>query len=221
MERKIITTADGSNSIAITDLMVTYHSVHGAIQESKHVFIEAGLKYLIGNLISPVFKIFEMGLGTGLNAFLTAIEAEKNGTKIQYTAIEQFPITSAEALLLNYPSVLGSAALFHAIHQCKWNEASSINGYFSLNKVDTDLLKFSSPEHFNLVYYDAFAPGAQPHLWTKEVFEKLFSMLEPNGILVTYCSKGEVRRAMISAGFIVKKLPGPPGKREILRAFKP
>lgn len=220
MERKIITTADGSNSIVIPDLKVTYHSVHGAIQESKHVFIEAGLSYVISNQVSPVFKIFEMGLGTGLNAFLTAIEAEKNGTKIQYTAVEQFPITVTEAMLLNYPSALGNNILFQTIHDSKWDEPVVIHEYFTLKKINTDLLNFSSSQNFNLVYYDAFAPNAQPELWTKEVFEKLFFLLEPGGSLVTYCSKGSVRRALMAAGFSVKKLPGPPGKREILRATR-
>ncbi|MBO9681929.1 MAG: tRNA (5-methylaminomethyl-2-thiouridine)(34)-methyltransferase MnmD [Flavisolibacter sp.] len=221
MERKIVITGDGSHSIAIPELHVTYHSIHGAIQESEHVFIDAGLKYLPGDTIPNPFNIFEMGFGTGLNAFLTAIEAENQKIKIQYTAVEQFPITPAEAASLNYPDVLGHADLFHTIHECKWNEAVSVNEYFTLKKVETSLLNFSSSQHFNLVYYDAFAPGAQPDLWTKDIFEKIFHMLEPNGVLVTYCSKGDVRRAMIAAGFAVKKMPGPRGKREMLRATSP
>jgi tRNA U34 5-methylaminomethyl-2-thiouridine-forming methyltransferase MnmC len=221
VERKIVITGDGSHSIAIPELHVTYHSIHGAIQESKHVFIDAGLKYLIANTSSSPFNIFEMGFGTGLNAFLTAIEAKNQKVKIHYTAVEQFPITPEEAASLNYPDVLDHADLFHTIHECKWNEAVSINEYFTLKKVEANLLNFSSSQYFNLVYYDAFAPGAQPELWTKGIFEKIFHMLESNGVLVTYCSKGDVRRAMIAAGFAVKKMPGPPGKREMLRAIKP
>lgn len=220
MERKIITTADGSNSIAVPDLKVTYRSVHGAIQESRYVFIEAGLSYAIANATMPPLKVFEMGLGTGLNAFLTAIQAQGQKINIEYTAIELFPIELEEALLLNYPVDLGHAELFYHIHQSKWNESIAINEYFTLQKVRIELQSFSSSEHFNLVYFDAFAPAAQPELWTKEIFEKLFFMLEPEGVLVTYCSKGDVRRAMMAAGFTVKKMPGPPGKREILRAIK-
>ena len=221
MERKIVITGDGSHSIAIPELHITYHSIHGAIQESKHVFIDAGLKYLLGNSVPNPFNIFEMGFGTGLNAFLTAIEAKNQKIKIQYTAVERFPITPAEAVSLNYPDVLDHAGLFHTIHESKWNEAITINEYFTLKKVEANLLNFSSSQDFNLVYYDAFAPGAQPELWTKDIFEKLFHMLELNGVLVTYCSKGDVRRAMVAAGFAVKKMPGPPGKREMLRATSP
>lgn len=221
MDRKFIITGDGSHSIGIPDMNVTYHSVHGAIQESRHVFIEAGLNYVMNNAISPPLSIFEMGLGTGLNAFLTAIEAEEKKIRIQYTAVEKFPIHPAEVKLLNYPEVLGHADLFHKIYDSKWNEPIRINEYFTLEKLETDLLTFSSSQHFNLIYYDAFAPNTQPELWTKEVFDKLFLMIRPGGVLVTYCSKGDVRRAMIAAGFSVKKLPGPPGKREMLRATSP
>jgi tRNA U34 5-methylaminomethyl-2-thiouridine-forming methyltransferase MnmC len=220
VERKIILTEDGSHSIGIPELNVTYHSVHGAIQESRYVFIEAGLNYVMNNAISPSLSIFEMGLGTGLNAFLTAIEAEEKRIRIQYTAVEKFPIHPAEVKLLNYPEVLGHADLFQKIHDSNWNEPIRINEYFTSEKLETDLLNFSSSQCFNLIYYDAFAPNAQPELWAKEVFEKVFSMLEPGGVLVTYCSKGDVRRAMTAAGFTVKKLPGPPGKREILRALQ-
>lgn len=211
---------DGSNSIEIPELDVTYYSVHGAIQESRHVFIEAGLNYVLSNAKSTSISIFEMGFGTGLNAFLTAIEVGKKNIRIRYTAVEKFPITIAETKSLNYPEVLEDGDLFHNIHDSKWNEPIAMNEHFILEKIWTDLLNFLASQHFNLIYYDAFAPNAQTELWTKEIFEKLFSMLEPGGILVTYCSKGDVRRAMIAAGFTVKKLPGPPGKREMLRAVK-
>jgi tRNA U34 5-methylaminomethyl-2-thiouridine-forming methyltransferase MnmC len=220
VERKIITTADGSHSISLPDLSVTYHSIYGAIRESRHVFIEAGLRFTLDHLAIEILNIFEMGLGTGLNAFLTAMEAIHLKRKIYYTAVEQFPLTPGEAISLNYPEILGHADLFNTIHYSKWNEPVTVNEYFILEKMNTDLLNFLPAEHFNLVYYDAFAPNAQPELWTKEIFEKLFFMLEPGGVLVTYCSKGDVRRAMIAAGFTIKKMPGPPGKREILRAFK-
>ena len=222
MKKEIVVTHDGSHTIAIPELKMTYHSIHGAIRESNHVFIEAGLRYGHGHSKWPDrVRVFEMGFGTGLNAFLTAIEAINLKREIHYTAIEQFPITAEEAGLLNYADVLGHAELFHAIHDTKWNEPVRINEYFTLNKIQTNLLNFSTSQYFNLIYYDAFAPNAQPELWTKEIFEKLFHLLQPDGILVTYCSKGDVRRAMIAAGFDVKKLKGPPGKREMLRATSP
>lgn len=219
MERKIIITQDGSHSIQIPALNTTYHSVYGAIQESNHVFIEAGLSFVI-KPNHPSVRIFEMGLGTGLNAFLTAIEAERKKLKIDYTAVDQFPLTMQEAEALNYADILKSAEWFHHIHNCPWNEPVNINKYFILHKVQGDFSDFSTSQYFDLIYYDAFDPTVQPELWTKEIFEKLFHLLEPNGVLVTYCSKGDVRRALKAAGFMVEKLPGPPGKREMLRAIK-
>jgi len=222
MKRDVVNTADGSHTVSIPEMNVTYHSRHGAIRESMHVFIGAGLRYLSGRLgrpyrLEPV-RLFEMGFGTGLNAFLTAIEAEKEKIKIYYTAVEQYPLTLEEAGQLNYSETLGHKELFDSLHQSKWKEDVNINDYCTLRKEQTSLLNFSALQPFNLIYYDAFAPAAQPELWTKEVFEKLFHLLTPGGVLVTYCSKGDVRRAMMAAGFTVTKLPGPPGKREMLRA---
>lgn len=216
----MIITKDGSHTISIPERNVTYHSTYGAIQESKHVFIEAGLHYLMDQFKPTIFEVFEMGFGTGLNTFLTAIEAKRQVVKIHYTAVEQFPLTDDEVKSLNYTEQLQHEDLFQKIHDYEWEKDIIISEHFTLQKKKADLLSFSSVETFNLIYYDAFAPRAQPELWTKEVFEKLFHLLQPDGILVTYCSKGDVRRAMIAAGFIVKKLPGPPGKREILRAIK-
>ena len=220
MKREIILTADGSHSIAVSELNVAYHSIHGAIQESIHVFIEAGLNHLPENSTSQQLNIFEMGFGTGLNAFLTAIESERLQRRIHYTAIDKFPISIAEAACLNYTDILEHNELFQKIQTCNWNEEVELTQYFILRKEKIDLLNFSADQRFNLIYYDAFAPVAQPELWTQEIFEKLFRMLQPNGILVTYCSKGDVRRAMIAAGFKVEKLKGPQGKREMLRATK-
>ena len=220
MKREIIITADGSHTVAIPDLHVMYHSRHGAIQESVHVFIEAGLRYVINQSSIQSVKIFEMGFGTGLNAFLSAIEAEKQQRKIQYTAVEQYPISPEEVAGLNYPETLQHHNLFTALHQSPWNENVNISDSFTLRKEKTSLFNFSTNQLFNLIYYDAFAPPAQPELWTVEVFQKLFALLAPGGVLVTYCSKGDVRRAMIAAGFTVTKLPGPKGKREMLRAEK-
>lgn len=220
MERKIILTADGSHSISVPELNVAYHSVHGAITESLQVFIEAGYKAVCSQ---PLYQcsILEVGFGTGLNALLTAIEAEKTKQSIYYAALEPNPLTEKEFLSLNYCELLNRKDLqedFIRMHKCEWNKGISLTEKVLMHKSNSTLQSFQHKTKFDLVYFDAFAPAAQPELWTKEVFEKMYALLKPGGILVTYCSKGDVRRAMIAAGFEVEKLPGPPGKREILRA---
>lgn len=216
----MVITADGSHSISVPGLDVIYHSVNGAIQESEHVYIEAGLRYLLSEQAFQQLRILEMGFGTGLNAFLTAIEAESVNQKIHYSAVEQFPLDVDMVASLNYSTHLGNMQVFEQIHECNWGEDVWLSEHFTLRKENVSLEDFTTSELFHLIYHDAFAPAAQPELWTKEIFEKLFHLLHHNGILVTYCSKGDVRRAMQAAGFTVKKLPGPPGKREILRAVK-
>jgi tRNA U34 5-methylaminomethyl-2-thiouridine-forming methyltransferase MnmC len=232
MLRQPIITKDGSHTISIPEMNVTYHSHHGAIQESMHVFINAGLKYVSDTRQVPDTCIFEMGFGTGLNALLTLIEAEKRQQKIHYTAIELFPLQENEITLLNYCEQLNREDLkpvFRQLHQSDWEKDIVITTFFTIYKAKSSLQNFKplkllrrSPESFgqNLIYYDAFAPSAQPELWTKEAFEKLYNMLLPGGILVTYCSKSDVRRAMRAAGFIVEKIQGPRGKREMVRAMK-
>ena len=162
--------------------------------------------------------------GTGLNALLSFIEAEKNQVKIHYVTVELFPLPEDEITSLIYCGQLHHKDLepvFHQLHQCEWEKDIQISTYFTIHKTKVSLLNFTTSKLFNLIYYDAFAPSAQPELWTKEVFEKLFLMLMPGGVLVTYCSKGDVRRAMQAAGFIVEKIQGPPGKREMVRATLP
>jgi tRNA U34 5-methylaminomethyl-2-thiouridine-forming methyltransferase MnmC len=220
-DRQLMITKDGSHTLSIPEMNVTFHSHHGAIQESMHVFIEAGLKYFIETMAVPGMHIFEMGLGTGLNALLTLIEAEKRQQVVHYTAVELHPLQENEIASLNYCEQLKRTdiePLFQLLHQCEWGKDISISPFFTLNKIQVNLIDFSTYQPFNLVYYDAFAPAAQPGLWTKEVFEKLFSTLSPGGILVTYCSKSVVRKAMQAAGFVVTKIPGPHGKREMVRA---
>jgi len=222
MQRKLILTGDGSHTISMPELNVTYHSIHGAIQESKHVFIEAGLKSLTLAEAAKL-NIFEVGFGTGLNALLTIIEAEKLQKEIHYDTVEPFPLGSSETRSLNYCKQLGREELqpiFEQLHSCEWEKKVNITENFGFNKSRTNLLNLETSETFELIYFDAFAPNTQPELWTNEIFEKMFAMLEPGGILVTYCSKGDVRRAMQAAGFIVEKLPGPRGKREMTRALR-
>jgi tRNA U34 5-methylaminomethyl-2-thiouridine-forming methyltransferase MnmC len=218
--REVVLTKDGSHTIAIPEKGLTYHSVHGAVQESMHVFIEAGLGAVLPFFNQQEISVFEMGFGTGLNAFLTALVAQEQQVSVFYTSVEAFPLTAKEASSLNYSDALGSGDLFQTLHQCGWNEAVPVNEFFTIEKLQTELAAFFPSRQYDLVYYDAFAPSAQPELWTAEVFKKLYSMLNANGVLVTYCSKGDVRRALLAAGFRVEKIPGPPGKREMLRAKK-
>jgi tRNA U34 5-methylaminomethyl-2-thiouridine-forming methyltransferase MnmC len=221
MERKIIMTKDGSASISIPEMDVTYHSVHGAVQESLHVFIEAGFLYLLSQSARKPINIFEMGFGTGLNTLLTLIEADKVKQPVNYTVIELHPLDQSEIKLLNYCEQSRQSiyqASFEKLHSCEWEKDIVVNSSFTFHKMKADLLNFSTHQHFDLIYYDAFAPAAQPELWTKNIFEKLYNLMLPEGILVTYCSKGDVQRAMKAAGFKIEKLPGPLGKREMTRA---
>jgi tRNA U34 5-methylaminomethyl-2-thiouridine-forming methyltransferase MnmC len=220
MDRLIIKTGDGSDTITIPEMNVSYHSKHGAIQESMHVFIDAGFHYIINQSNIQPINIFEMGFGTGLNTFLTAIEASNRKTKVYYVGVEKYPLTKEETSSLNYSETLKHPELFQTIHQCSWNEDIKLNEFFTLRKINGNFINYSTDQLFNIIYYDAFAPTAQPELWTEEIFKKLYSMLLPGGILVTYCSKGSVRRSMQAAGFQIEKIPGPIGKREMVRAIK-
>lgn len=220
MQKQIIMTGDGSHTISVGE-NITYHSIHGALQESRHVFIGAGLS----PLPSSTHKIYllEIGLGTGLNALLSAIEATAHRQCIHYTALEPFPLTAAEAGRLNYASLLPQNEehnYFYEIHNSEWGKNITITPFFTLHKTQQSLLTFNSDTLFHLIYFDAFAPAVQPGLWASEIFRHLYNIMHPGGILVTYCSKGDVRRAMHAAGFTVEKLTGAKGKREMLRARK-
>jgi len=222
MQRHVIVTNDGSQSISVPELHVAYHSIHGALTESLHVFIDAGWKPIVQKFPDQSIYILEMGLGTGLNAFLTLVEAEKLSTSVSYEALELFPLLPGEFSTLSYASLIDSHKqdLFEKMHLSSWEEDVMLTDHFTLTKRNCSLLDYSSSKNFHLIYFDAFAPAAQPELWTTEVFEKLFSMMLPGAVLVTYCAKGDVRRAMKQAGFEVEKLKGPPGKREMLRATR-
>lgn len=217
MKRELIITQDGSHTIRIPALNVTYHSTYGAIQESKHIYINAGFNAVPGNNI----EILEIGFGTGLNALLTFTKAHTKN--INYTSIEPYPLPLSETSMLNYCEILSSPGLklcFDLLHSCKWEQPVTINNFFSLYKTKQTLQQFHSPNKFDLVYFDVFAPDIQPELWSLEIFQKIFICMKNNSRLVTYSCKGDVRRAMQAAGFMVKKMPGPPGKREFLRAEK-
>lgn len=224
MDKRLLVTEDGSHSIEVSDKQVTYHSRHGAINESMHVFIAAGYRYWWQqHPHAATCRIFEVGLGTGLNALLTLIESQQNQHSIHYTAIDNAPLELPLAEALNYCRILQQDALqpvFLQLHSSSWETIHQLTPQFLFEKINTSLQQFSGKSSFDIIYYDAFAPNAQPELWTEEIFQQLFSLLATGGILVTYCSKGAVQRAMKAAGFSIKKLPGPPRKREMIRAEK-
>ena len=226
MKRELQITGDGSSTFFVPEMNVTYHSKYGAVQESMHVFIDTGLSQALSSnsfsLDQPIY-IFEMGFGTGLNALLSLREAVNRNQEIFYQSVELFPLTANEWLQLNYATQLNDNSLqnyFLQMHTCAWEKDIVIHPLFILHKTKQTLLNFSACQLFNVIYFDAFEPGVQPELWTKEVFEKMFLLLHDKGVLVTYCSKGDVRRAMLAAGFSIEKVPGPPGKREMIRAKK-
>ncbi len=221
----IIITEDGSHTVAVPSKNITYHSIHGAIQESLHVFIQAGLEHFINHNPDHQFgsvHIFEMGFGTGLNALLSLQHAIQHKQNLFYQTIELYPLSTENVLSLNYTDRMEQCLKesFYAMHQCKWNETILLHPYFSFQKTKTDLAKFETATRFHLIYFDAFDPHTQPELWTESIFKKMLDMLYTNGILVTYCSKGAVQRALKAAGFTIEKLKGPPGKREVVRAVK-
>ena len=220
MKREIITTADGSKTIQIKEWQEQYHSKHGAIQEAYHVFIRSGLDLFKNRDLS----ILEIGFGTGLNALITLLEHEKLGLTIYYTGIEAYPVSREELDQLNYLEALDAIAHkgdFQQMHKSGWGEDVEIKTNFKLRKEQKDFKDISSSQLYDLVYFDAFGARVQPELWTVEIFQIMFEALKPQGYLVTYAAKGSVRRAMLSVGFLVERLPGPPGKREMLRARKP
>lgn len=220
-ERSIVVTADGSQTLYVPQWDEHYHSIHGARQESEHVFINAGLAHVARQ--ASTIKILEIGFGTGLNAWLTAMWATENNVHIDYTGLEAYPLTYEEISCLNYEeeSDANGFQLFNKIHPAEWGRREVIYPHFDLLKIQSDLVSWQTDDAYNLIYFDAFAPSAQPELWTEDIFSKLFQCTQQGGVLVTYCAKGDVRRAMKASGWNVTKLPGPPRKREMTRATKP
>jgi len=218
MNSELLITEDGSHTLFVPAIDECYHSTHGAVQESRHIFIEAGLK----QCIKPDIRVLEIGFGTGLNAFLTLIEAERSLKQIHYTSLELYPVEVEKALQLNYPEELASdkRALFELLHTAPWNTEIQISPFFTLEKIETDFTRFDFTGMYDIIYFDAFSPEKQPEMWSQQQFETLYAHCNPGAILTTYCAKGVVRRAMQAAGFTVERLQGPPGKRQILRSTK-
>lgn len=221
MKREIIITEDGSTTIHLPEWDEQYHSKHGAIQEAYHVFIEMGFFYFLKNNNPDPLKILEIGFGTGLNTFITLIEAKKNTTKVEYTGIEAYPIETFEIEKLNYPSELkASSEIFSQLHLCPWEKMTEISKIFSVLKRKQFFSEIEETDAYHIIYFDAFGARVQPELWTEAIFKKMYNALKMEGVLVTYSAKGSVRRAMQEVGFTVERLPGPPGKREMLRGTK-
>jgi tRNA U34 5-methylaminomethyl-2-thiouridine-forming methyltransferase MnmC len=216
---QVLLSNDGSHTVFSSKFDVSYHSKHGAITESNVVFIDSGLKYLI-NTGSKTIKIFEMGLGTALNVHLTFQEAITSIINIEYSAIEAFPLKIEEIDALNYCQILGDEPVFKNWHQLSWQQSHKITDNFQFTKIQGELQEFSLDNTYHLIYYDAFGPRTQPELWDLNMMQKMYSCLEIGGILVTYCAQGQFKRNLKSAGFTIEELPGPPGKREMIRATK-
>lgn len=219
-ERKVIETADGSKTLFVPAMNEQYHSLNGALTESDYVFLEKGFRHHP----SQTPKVFEVGFGTGLNALLTALEAEKSMRTTYYATIEKYPISNEEIQYLNYGNLLSPRAneIFHAIHKADWEKDVQISEFFVLNKIKADLktCTFRNDNFFDLVFFDAFGPDKQPEMWQDKVMSKIFQLCSGGAIFVTYSAKGEIRRRMEASGFRMERLPGPPGKRQMLRGSK-
>lgn len=219
MKREIITTSDGSVTIRLPKWDENYHSIYGAIQEAKHVFIQNGLSLFQGQSVS----VLEIGFGTGLNAFITFLESIDLQLVINYVGYEAYPIAKEELEQLNYVTQLNALnyqSVFDTMHYSNWGEPVTISSHFILTKRKQFFNEIDSQSEYDLIYFDAFGYNVQPELWSVEQFHRMYKALKSGGVLVTYACRGNVKRAMIEVGFTVEKLPGPPGKREMLRAFK-
>lgn len=211
---QLLHTQDGSHTV-VHPTGDTYHSIHGANQESQHVFLKSGLEFFLNGHPTRQVKILEVGFGTGLNALLTL--QQHPDIQIQYTTLEPFPLTAEIFQQLNYN---GKKELLR-LHECDWKSSQIISNNFALTKLQTTLEQALLPDSFfDVVYFDAFAPNSQPELWTQEAFRKIFQAMTSLSVLTTYCAKGQVKRDLKSVGFTVESIPGPPGKREMIRATK-
>lgn len=218
LQREIIQTNDGSTTIHLPEWNESYHSKHGAIQEAYHVFIKSGLSLFEGKPIS----ILEIGFGTGLNCFITFVEAKKANQAINYVGVEAYPVALEEAMQMNYATAIDESQnhIFRQIHQSDWEQKNALSDSFTLTKRKQFFQDIKDENAFDLIYFDAFGYRVQPELWSEEIFAAMFKALKANGVLVTYACRTSIKNAMLSAGFSVEKLPGAPGKREMLRASK-
>lgn len=214
-------TEDGSHSLQVPELDETYHSSHGAIQESNHVFIKNGLIHWLEKNQQEAISIFEVGFGTGLNTLLTELKTANLELKVNYQSIELYPLTNELTSQLNYTQQLScDSQLFKRMHSCNWEEVVDISKNFQLHKTKAGFKEFSTEAKFDVIYFDAFAPSKQAEMWEYSIIEKCYHMLNSNGLFVTYSAKGQLKRDLKQAGFTVESIPGPPGKFEMVRATR-
>jgi len=219
MKRSFIDTADGSKSLFVHDIGETYHSKFGALQEANFVFIKNGLSLFKNQNLA----ILEIGFGTGLNAFVTLCNAPALNLNVHYTGIEAFPLTADEINQLNFPQAANRLDLqpaFNLIHEAPWEKDILISNYFTVKKRKMFFDDIQDVSQYDLIYFDAFGFQYQPELWSESIFIKMYNALKPNGVLVTYACRSIIKKNMQAAGFLTEKLPGPPGKREMLRCKK-
>lgn len=221
---KLIITEDGSHSLFVPALKETYHSFHGALQESRHVFIDKGLNDWMATNIKTPIRILEVGLGTGLNILLAAEWGNHHNIQVEITSLEAYPINADIVSKLNYPQLLGdklAAEWFSKIHNTPWNELNEIHSCLKLTKIDKKLEDVVLPNNtFDIIFFDAFAPNKQAELWEAEILEKIYNAQSPKSHFVTYCAKGQLKRDLKSLGYQVETLDGPPGKKEMVRGIK-
>jgi tRNA U34 5-methylaminomethyl-2-thiouridine-forming methyltransferase MnmC len=218
---EIISTADGSHSLLNTALQETYHSVHGAMQESVHVFIKNGLDYFLEKKPTRPIDILEVGFGTGLNALLTLKHIKNSDFEFRYTSLETYPLGEEVWSALNYSAALGMETQFTKLHEALWDNAQEIDPNFVLTKMKRSLQEVELPlAAFDIIYFDAFAPNKQPEMWELVNLRKIAAVMRADAVFVTYCAKGQVKRDLKTAGLRVETLPGPPGKKEMVRAIK-
>jgi len=216
---EIRVTGDGSKTIFLPELNETYHSSNGAVQESRHIFIENGL-----DLVNKkgTIRILEVGFGTGLNALLSASWAEMNNQSIHYTGIEAKPLSPELCFQLDYPRHIGqnTEKIYDALIRCDWEKDNQLSTHFSIQKREDKIQDFAAVEHVDLIYFDAFGPRVQAEMWDITILEKMYQFLNAGGALVTYCAQGQFKRDLKTIGFSLESLPGPPGKREMTIATK-
>lgn len=220
MKLVIEKTGDGSLTLYRKDIDEHYHSVKGALAESRHVYIEEGWRKS-SEIFNPI-RVFEVGFGSGLNAAVTAYTAQESKIPTEYYAVELYPLPKETTDVIAKTLDKGYIEMFQRVNESPWEKCTQINPYFSLTKMEANLLTMDLPTNLAVVYFDAFAPEKQPEMWDEAVFRKFFDVMKPGGVLTTYCAKGSIRRMLQQIGFLTERLPGPiGGKREILRANKP
>lgn len=218
MKRELRLTSDGSPTLYVPELDETYHSMHGSVQEARHVFIENGLRFVAAE--SKQVNILEVGFGTGLNALLTALNAKENAFSVHYVGLEAYPVEESIWKEINYVNEPDASAFYFKMMELPFGETNICHPNFTLNKIASRIQEWVSSEKFDLIYYDAFGPKAQSEMWELAIFEKLYALLNPGGAIVTYCAQGQFKRHLKSLGMRVEGLPGPPGKREMTRGIK-